>query len=78
MPTDVEAPVARSDYFNEGLSDEMIATSELPAPPSIQYNYDRDLPNKSEMLDQQDTPYARYDYTTHNYRPDPVFSRPER
>lgn len=78
MPTDVEAPVARSDYFNEGLSDEMIATSEMPSAPSIQYNYDRDLPNKSEMLDQQDTPYARYDYTTHNYRPDPVFSRPER
>lgn len=78
MPTDVSVPVARSDYYTEGLSDEMIAQSELPADPVNPYNYDRDLPNKSEMYEHHDTPYIRYDYTTHNYRPDPNYSRPER
>lgn len=78
MPTDVEEPVARSDYYTDGLSDEMIAQSELPADPVNPYNYDRDLPNKSEMYEHHDTPYIRYDYTTHNYRPDPNYSRPER
>ena len=78
MPIDVEEPVARSDYYTEGLSDEMIAQSELPADPVNPYNYDRDLPNKSEMYEHHDTQYIRYDYTTHNYRPDPNYSRPER
>jgi chemotaxis protein histidine kinase CheA len=78
MPTDVEPPVARSDYYTDGLTDEMIAQSELPAPEQNPYTYDRDLPNTSKMFEHHDTPYIRYDYTTENYRPDPNYSRPER
>lgn len=78
LPTDALPPVARSDYYTEGLTDEMLASSGLPAPESVPQVFDRDLPNTSEMHERHDTPYIRYDYTTHNYRPDPNYSRPER
>lgn len=78
MPTDVAPPAARSDYYTEGLSDEMIAQSEIPTPDHNPYINDRDLPNTSVMFEDHNTPYVRYDYTTPNYRPDPNYSRPER
>lgn len=76
LPTDVAEPVARSDYY-DGPNDHLVSQSELPGDFSNTYRTDRDLMNKSEIFERHDTPYVRYDYTTHTNRPDPLFGQPQ-
>jgi hypothetical protein len=68
-------PVSRSDYYDGDKGNQFNVSvhgqSEIPGDnPSI-YNYDRDTPNSGAVLERQDVPYVKYDWTTHNYRNDP-------
>jgi len=81
LPGDDDLPVARSDYFRGdrgNLVNGPMAQAELPgeATPGSQYNVD--MMNTDYTYQDVETPYVRYDYTTPNYRPDPLHNWPEK
>jgi hypothetical protein len=80
LPNDNEPPVARSDYF-PGDKGNMVngQGSELPDAEgeSVTYRYDKDLINTGYKVEQFDTPYTKYDYSTHENRPEHQWGRPE-
>ena len=55
----------------------MFATGELPGDgTSFTYDYDKDLgPDKTDRVEQPNTPYVKWDDNTHEMRPDPVHQR---
>lgn len=55
----------------------MFATDELPGDgTSFTYNYDKDLgPDKTDRVEQPNTPYILWDDNTHEMRPDPIHQR---
>lgn len=78
LPNDSEESVARSDYYLGEKSNLVNSESELPN--EVTPNTDEgvsmlDTDYKHEDLE---TPYVRYDYTTHDYREDPLHNWPEK
>lgn len=74
MPQDVAGPPARSDYY-PGPKDNLVqsewGTSDLPGGGQAPQNQDLAIDiDTGYMSEDVATPYTRYDYTTHNYRPE--------
>jgi hypothetical protein len=69
LPQDVAGDVARSDYYS-GPKDNLVSigTSEMPTPEDTHSESGQDLLNTYYTLDDVDTGYERYDFTTHTIR----------
>lgn len=88
LPGDTDEPVARSDYYpgwkgNLVQSDAPwnlacgpMAESGLPQEVTVPADHDVSLVDTGYVHEDIETPYARYDYTTHNYRADPLHPWP--
>ena len=81
LPNDYERPVARSDYYKGpkgntiAMDPEMlVGESEMPGEGDASYTYDRGLLDTGATYERQDTPYIKWDDSTHNYRQD-IFQR---
>lgn len=77
LPGDTDEPVARSDYFTGPKGNLVQSQSGLPGeatpfvenhPPAMGTGY---------TTEDAETSYARYDYGTHTYRPDPLHNWPQ-
>lgn len=83
LPNDDQPPVARSDYY-QGDKGNMVndsgpmAQSEMPAEPTPGGEMSPSMMNTDYTYTDMETPYVRYDYTTPNYRPDPLHNWPEK
>ncbi len=79
LPGDVVEPVARSDYY-PGPKDNLIqdASSGLPGETPAALPQDLSLIDVGEKYEDGETPYVRYDYTTHYYRDDPLHDWPQK
>jgi hypothetical protein len=81
LPNDGERPVARSDYFpgdRGNLVNTQLSQSELPGEASPKGEASPGLMNVDYTTEDVSTPYVRYDYTTHDYRDDPLHNWPQR
>jgi len=69
LPNDKEPPVARSDYFE--------AAAEMPGDEtSDSYEWDHKVsPGAGYRYERGNQPYIKWDYTTHQMRPDPIYQR---
>lgn len=74
LPNDLAPPVARSDYY-DGPKGNVISETALPGDEGVSYTYDKDLPNVGQKFERTDNPYIKWDYTTHQYRPDHTYQR---
>jgi hypothetical protein len=75
MPTDIQPPVARSDYYTGPKGNDFngvarYGESTMPGDDQGSYNSDRDLPNAGYRYERPAVPYVKWDDTTHNMRPD--------
>jgi len=80
LPFDGPDSIARTDYFEGNRGNQtnaplhgnrQIAQSQMPGTgESINYEYDRDLPNTGYKYEQQSVPYLKRDWATHNDRND--------
>lgn len=79
LPNDEEPPVARSDYFPGDKGNMVNSQAELPDArgETVTYQYDKDLMNTGYKVEQHDTPYEKYDYSTHENRPEHQWGRAE-
>jgi len=75
LPNDGDRPVARSDYYR---GDDTFAQSEMPGEPTPAGQMSPSMMNTDYTYEDLETPYVRYDYSTHTYRPDPIHNRPEK
>ena len=81
LPGDYEEPVARSDYYagpkGNDFNGQVRGQAELPGDASnAVYDYGKDMsPNLGDKVEHGDQPYVRWDDTTHNMRPDPIYQR---
>ncbi len=75
LPNDQEPPVARSDYY-QGDKGNIVSsprsTSELPGELTLEVDNAPSLEGTYYIQEDTDTPYIRYDYTTHTLREDPL------
>ncbi len=81
LPNDTDRPVARSDYFpgdRGNLVNTQLSQSEVPGSPSPSGEASPGLMNTDYVTEDVSTPYVRYDYTTHDYRDDPLHNWPQR
>lgn len=81
LPNDTERPVARSDYYpgdRGNLVNTQLSQSEVPGEPSPSGEASPGLMNTDYVTQDMSTPYVRYDYTTHDYRDDPLHNWPQR
>lgn len=70
LPQDVAGLPSRSDYY-PGLKDNLVspmATSTLPEPAEALHEDMGGLLNTHQVIEDTNTPYVRYDYTTHTMR----------
>ena len=79
LPGDDVEPVARSDYY-PGPKGNTVSETGLPGDermpePGGTFDYDKDLPNAGFKVERGDQPYTKWDYTTHNMRPDYNYQR---
>lgn len=83
LPGDTDEPVARSDYYTgwkgnlvQGCDGPM-GESELPQEPTPIVENAPSLVDTAYVSEDAETPYVRYDYTTHEYRNDPLHNWPQ-
>lgn len=80
LPTDVQSPAARADYF-EGpkggnqfdvrVHSDPLAESAIPGDNTTGlYNYDQDKPDVGQSVERHGDPYVKLDWHTTNYRND--------
>jgi len=72
LPGDGEEPVARSDYYRGRKNNLVQSQTELPQEPTVDALQDVSMMNTFSVQEDVQTPYVRYDYTTHTYRRDPL------
>lgn len=72
LPNDGDAPVARSDYYRGDKGNLVNSQTGLPSEPVVPGQASPGLLNTNEVYEDAETPYIRYDYTTHTYRDDPL------
>lgn len=72
LPQDVLGPVVRTDYYPDG---DIVAESSLPAPVVFDYESEWDVPAQVSDIVEPTEPYIKWDYTTHNMRPDHIYQR---
>jgi hypothetical protein len=68
LPQDVLRPPARSDYYPKG-------SGSVPTPPDASYDHHMDVQPGLGERHEQSQPYIKWDHTTHNMRPDPIYQR---
>lgn len=68
LPQDVLSPPARSDYYPKN-------SDSMPAPPDASYDHPMDVQPGLGERHEQSQPYIKWDYTTHNMRPDYTYQR---
>jgi hypothetical protein len=81
LPNDNERPVARSDYYpgdRGNLVNTQFSQSLLPGEPTPHGEGPQEMMNTDYVTEDVSTPYVRYDYSTHDYRDDPLHNWPER
>lgn len=72
LPNDDEDPVARSDYYRGDKGNMVNAQADLPGEPTVPGYASPGALNTDYVYEDVETPYVRYDYTTHTYRDDPL------
>lgn len=72
LPNDNEDPVARSDYYRGDKGNVVNAEAGIPSEPTVPGQASPGLLNTNYVYEDVETPYVRYDYTTHTYRDDPL------
>lgn len=81
LPGDTDEPVARSDYFdgpkgNLVHSEALQSESELPGEATPVDDNAPSMVDTYVVQEDMETPYVRYDYTTHTHRDDPLHPWP--
>ncbi len=77
LPGDLEIPVARSDYYRGDRGNLVNTQSGLPGEPAPGGAMAPSLMNTDTVHEDLSTPYVRYDYTTPDYRDDPLHEWPQ-
>lgn len=74
LPNDLQPPVARSDYYRGEKGNDfngLVAEAELPGDIGAGYSSPKTPgPNLGYRYERPDVPYVKFDYTTHQMRPD--------
>jgi hypothetical protein len=81
LPGDTDSPVARADYYRGdrgNLVNAPLAQSQIPGEASPGSQVDQSMMNTDYVYQDVETPYVRYDYTTPNYRQDPLHNWPQK
>jgi hypothetical protein len=78
LPNDLTEPVARSDYFPGDKGNLVNSESGLPGEASPSNEIDMSLVDTGYREQDSETPYVRYDYTTHTLRDDPLHNWPQK
>lgn len=77
LPGDLDIPVARSDYYRGDRGNLVNTQSTLPGEPAPSGELAPSMMNTDYTSEDISTPYVRYDYTTHDYRKDPLHDWPQ-
>jgi hypothetical protein len=77
LPNDTERPAARSDYYRGDRGNLVNTQSGLPSEPAPGGQLAPSLVNTDYTHEDLSTPYVRYDYSTHDYRDDPLHEWPQ-
>jgi hypothetical protein len=77
LPGDGDEPVARSDYYRGDRGNLINTQSVLPNEPTPGGELAPSMMNTDYTHEDLSTPYVRYDYTTHDYRDDPLHEFPQ-
>lgn len=78
LPNDGQPPVARSDYYRGDRGNLVNTQSVMPGEATPGGEFAPSLMNTNLTYEDLATPYVRYDYTTHDYRPDPLHVWPQK
>lgn len=78
LPNDNQPPVARSDYYRGDRGNMVNTQSGLPGEATPGGASSLSLMNTGLTYEDLETPYVRYDYTTHDYRKDPLHVWPQK
>jgi hypothetical protein len=78
LPNDGQPPVARTDYFRGDRGNLINTQSTLPGESTPSGEFAPSLMNTDFTYEDVETPYVRYDYTTHDYRKDPLHAWPQK
>lgn len=76
LPGDLDIPVARSDYYRGDRGNLVNTQSVMPGEATPGGELAPSLVNTDYTHEDRSTPYVRYDYTTHDYRDDPLHEWP--
>lgn len=77
LPNDNDRPVARSDYYRGDRGNLVNTQSLLPGEATPSGEASPGLMNTDYVTEDLETPYVRYDDTTHDYRDDPLHNWPQ-